>query len=170
MPFGKKFLPIVCCFLLWGCGYQLVGKKTHLPPGVDSIAIPTFKNRTLEPGIEISLTQSFLREFIQDRRVKVVDRNEADSFLEGVVKSIATYSSSYDRSGQALEYQTIIVIDATLKKRNGDILWRERDLTEKMWFQTSPSAVVSEANKAAAIQQIGKSMAERIRNRFFYNF
>ena len=167
----NTFLSIVCVGLvLSGCGYQLVGKETHLPPGVNSIAIPTFKNQTLEPGIEISLTQSFLREFIEDRRVKVADRNEADSFLEGVVKSFSTYSSSYDRSGQALEYQTIIVIDATLKNRNGEVLWRERDLTEKMWFQTSPSAIVSEANKAAAIQQIGKSMAERIRNRFFYNF
>lgn len=170
MPFGKRFLPIVCFFLLWGCGYQLVGKETHLPPGINSIAIPTFKNHTFEPGIEIPLTESFLREFIQDRRVKVVDRNEADSLLEGVVQTFSTRSASYDRSGQALEYQTTIVIDATLKKRNGEILWKERDLTEKTWFQTSPNVLVSEANKAAAIQQIGKSMAERIRNRFFYNF
>lgn len=166
----RKFLLFFYVLLLWGCGYQMVGKGTHLPPGLDSIAIPTFSNQTMEPGIEVPLTQAFLREFIQDRRIKVVDRKEADAYFEGVIKSFYTISSSYDRSGLALEYQTTVVFDVTLKKRNGEILWREKDLSEKTWFRTSPNVITNEANKAVAIQQTGESLAERIRNRFFYNF
>jgi outer membrane lipopolysaccharide assembly protein LptE/RlpB len=163
-------------FIIWiallplGCGYQLVGKETHVPPGLNSVAIPTFVNHTFEPGIEVPFTQAFLTEFIQDRRVKVLDRSEADSVLEGVIKSFSIYSVAYDRSGLATEYQTTVVIDLTLKKRTGEILWRENDISETRWFRTSYSVLITESNRAAAIQEIGRFMAERIRNRFFYNF
>jgi outer membrane lipopolysaccharide assembly protein LptE/RlpB len=166
----KKLFPILCMVLLWACGYQLAGKETHLPAGLNSIAIPTFVNQTYEPGLEISFTQAFLREFIQDRRVRVVDRREADSVLEGVIKQFTTTPVSFDRSGIATEYQTTVTIDLTLKKGTGEVLWREKDLSESRWYRSSSSALTSEANKAAALQQIGGFVAERIRNRFFSNF
>lgn len=156
--------------LFTGCGYRMVGKETHVPPGLTSIAIPTFINQTLEPGIEVPFTQGFLREFINDRRIRIVDRKEADSILEGVIKSFNIYSIAYDRSGLAIEYQTTIVIDLTLKKQTGEILWKEQDLSENRWYRTSLNVLISESNKAAALQQIGRFMAERIRNRFFHQF
>ena len=158
-------------FLLFtGCGYRMVGKETHVPPGLTSVAIPTFANQTFEPGIEVPFTQGFLREFIQDRRVKVVDRSQADSVLEGVIKSLQIYSVAYDPSGLATEYQTTVVIDLILKKRNGETLWVETDVSETRWYKASSAVLTSEFSRAAAIEQIGKYIAERIRNRFFYNF
>jgi outer membrane lipopolysaccharide assembly protein LptE/RlpB len=161
---------IIWIALLLGCGYQLVGKETHVPAGLTSVAIPTFANQTFEPGMEVPFTQGFLREFIRDRRVKVLDRNEADSILEGVIKSFQSYSVAYDRSGLATEYQTTVVIDLTLKRRTGEILWRENDISETRWFRASSSVLTGESNRAAAIQEIGRFIADRIRNRFFYNF
>jgi len=166
----SRLLSIICVALLLGCGYQMVGKETHVPPGLNSVAVPTFSNQTLEPGIEVPFTQGFLREFITDRRVRVVNRREADSILEGVIKDFQIYSVSYDRSGIALEYQTTVVIDLTLKKQSGEILWKEQNFSETRWYRTSTSVLISESNKAAAIQQIGRFMAERIRNRFFHQF
>ena len=110
-------------FVALGCGYQMVGKETHVPAGLNSIAIPTFKNQTYEPGIEVPFTQAFLREFILDRRIKVVDRAQADTVLEGSIRSFNIYSVSYDRSGFAVEYQTSVVLDLSLKKRTGGVLW-----------------------------------------------
>jgi outer membrane lipopolysaccharide assembly protein LptE/RlpB len=165
-----KVLSILCITLLGGCGYQMVGKETHVPPGLTSVAIPTFVNRTLEPGIEVPFTQGFLGEFINDRRVGVVDRREAASILEGVIKSFSIYAVAYGPTGVVSEYQTTAVIDLTLKKGTGEVLWTEKDFSENRWYRASPSVLASEANKAAAIQEIGRLMAERIRNRFFYNF
>jgi outer membrane lipopolysaccharide assembly protein LptE/RlpB len=161
---------IICVALLLGCGYQMVGKETHIPSNLTSIAIPTFLNQTLEPGVEVPFTQGFLREFINDKRVRVVERREADSILEGVIKSLNIYSVAYDKSGIAIEYQTTVVVDLTLRNRNGQILWKEQDLSETRWYRTTSSVLASESSKAAAIQQIGTFMAERIRNRFFYEF
>ena len=163
-------LPIIGMVLLMGCGYQMVGKETHVPPGLNSIAIPTFKNETFEPGIEIPFTQAFLREFIQDRRVNVVGRAEASCVLEGIVKFFTIYSVSYDRSGFALEYQTHVVLDIALKDRTVKVLWQEKDFTERTWFRAASSGLINEANKQAAIQEAGRLIAGRIRNRFFYDF
>jgi outer membrane lipopolysaccharide assembly protein LptE/RlpB len=157
-------------FLFTGCGYKMVGKETHLPPDVRSIAIPTFTNRTFEPGIEVPFTQAFLKEFIRDKRVKVLGRAEADALLEGVIKSFYIYSISYDRSGYALEYRINILIDLTLKKQNGEVIWSEKNFMETLSYLASSDVVISEANKSDAIQKIGRLIAERIRNRFFYNF
>jgi len=114
LPVIKK-LPLIFLFLfVWGCGYQFAGKDTHLPPGVTSVAIPTLVNQTVEPGIEIVFTQAFLNEFINDRRVNVVDRREADAILEGIIKSFSLASVSYNASGYALEYETIVAMDITV--------------------------------------------------------
>lgn len=165
-----KCFVILCLVLYAGCGYQLVGKETHVPPGLKSIAIPTFVNQTLEPGIEVPFTQAFLKEFIGDRRVRVSVRSEADSILEGVIKSFHIYSVSYDQSGLVLEYQSTVVMDVTLKKRTGEVLWVEKDFAETRWYRASSNVLINEASKNAAIQQIGRSVAKRIRDRFFYNF
>ena len=162
---------LLCFLLLSGCGYQMVGKETHVPPGLSSVAIPTFKNATYEPGIEVQFTQAFLREFILDRRVNVVDRAHADSILEGSIMDFRIYSVSYDQSGLALEYQTTVVLDLTLRDRAGKVLWEQKSFSETQWFRASSTSVlVNEANKQAAIQAIGRLVAERLRNRIFYNF
>jgi outer membrane lipopolysaccharide assembly protein LptE/RlpB len=148
----------------------MVGKETHVPPGLNSLAVPTFKNKTYEPGIEVPFTQGFLKEFIRDRRVNVVDRKGADSVLEGVIKSFSISSVSYDKSGFVLEYEVGVTLDFILKKRTGEVLWEEKNFFENQWFRASPNVLVNETNKAAALQQIGRFSAERIRNRFFYNF
>jgi outer membrane lipopolysaccharide assembly protein LptE/RlpB len=170
MLLWKKCLLLFCLLPVWGCGYHWVGKETHLPSGVTSIAIPTFINKTLEPGIEIPFTQAFLREFILDRRVKVVDRKEADSILEGIIIYYTFSVVSFDKSGLALEYQTNVIIDLTLKEPNGKILWRENNFSETTWYRTSSNVLTNEANKNAGLQETGRLMAGRIRNRFFYNF
>jgi len=166
-----KILPIICGVLITACGYQMVGKETHVPPGLSSVAIPTFKNGTYEPGIEIQFTQAFLREFILDRRVKVVDRAQADSILEGSIRDFRFLPVSYDQSGLVLEYQSTVLLDVTLKDRDGKILWQQNNFYETTWFRASSGSVlVNEANKQAAIQAAGRLVAQRLRNRFFSNF
>ena len=152
------------------CGYQMVGKETHVPPGLNSVSIPTFKNLTFEPGIEIQFTQAFLNEFVQDRRVKVVSRAEADSTLEGVVTDFRTYAVAYDVSGFVLQYQIGVTVNLALRDRTGKVLWEEKGLGETQWFRSSSVGVTNEAAKQVAIQKTARLMAERIRNRFFYNF
>jgi outer membrane lipopolysaccharide assembly protein LptE/RlpB len=168
---GEILLLVLCLVVLWGCGYHLTGKETHLPSDVNSIAIPTFVNNTFEPGIEIPFTQAFLNEFIRDKRVKVTDQEKADSILEGTIKALHTSSVSYSGGGLAEEYRVTVTVDVVLIRRGGEVLWRENSLSETWWYRTtSSSALVNEGNRFVALQNVGALMAERVRNRFFYNF
>ena len=166
----KRFFLIFCVILVAGCGYQLAGRETHVPTDVTSLAIPTFQNETFEPGIEVPLTQSFLREFTFDGRVKVRGSKEADTILEGKIKTFRIQSVSYDQSGLVMEYQVLVTVDLSLTKPSGEILWKEDNLTEARWYRASFGGVVNEASKNSAVQEIGKFMAERVKSRFFYNF
>jgi len=165
-----RWLSIICLVLLMACGYKMVGKETHVPAGLNSIAIPTLKNNTFEPGIEIPFTQAFLNEFIQDRRVKVVSRAEADAILEGVITDFTAWGVAYDKSGFVLQYAITVVVNLSLKDRTGKVLWEEKGWTENQWFRASSTGVTNEAAKQVAIQRTAGFMAERIRDRFFYNF
>ena len=166
----KRFFLICCVIPLVGCGYQLSGRETHVPPEVTSLAIPTFQNETFEPGIEVPLTQSFLKEFAFDGRVKVRGSQEADAILAGKVKTYRIQSVSYNQSGLVMEYQVLVTVDLVLTKRSGEVLWKEDNLTESRWYRASFGGVLNEASKNSAAQEIGKFMAERVKNRFFYDF
>jgi hypothetical protein len=148
----------------------MMGKETHVPPGLNSIAIPTFKNQTFEPGIEIPFTQTLLNEFIQDRRVKVVSRAEADCILEGAITYFTTAGSAYNTLGFASEYAVNVKINLSLKDRTGKVLWEEKNWGLSAWFLTQSVSVSNEAAKQAAIQKAAGDFAEAVRNRFFYNF
>jgi hypothetical protein len=56
-----------------------------LPDHVESIAIPTFVNRTLEYGAEEPLTAVFIHEFQQDGRLRIEKRDRADALLLGTI-------------------------------------------------------------------------------------
>jgi len=167
---GIRVLLILCMMSLVACGYQMVGKETHVPPGLSSIAIPTFKNKTFQPGIEIAFTQAFLNEFILDRRVKVTDRAEADSILEGAVVSFTAYPATLDASGFVLEYVMTVTVTFSLKDRAGKVLWGVNNASQTQWFQGSSVGPTNEAAKQVAIQKAAAAMADVILQRFFSNF
>jgi outer membrane lipopolysaccharide assembly protein LptE/RlpB len=184
-PGCRPALLALCALALWSCGYRLAGKETHLPAGIHSIAIPTFANRTFEPRAEVPFTQAFLREFIRDQRLKVVDRAQADAVLEGAITSIIFRSVSYDDKGVAREYRTHVTVDLTFRRREGEIIWRENNLTETRWFRTIGSgkdttntgameqgaqAELNDSSRFTAIAETAALVAERVRNRVFYNF
>jgi len=68
--------------LLAGCGYRL---GTVLPSDIRTIAIPTFVNKTMEPGIEMSITNEIISRFQIDGTLRVKELDEADSRLDGEI-------------------------------------------------------------------------------------
>ena len=68
--------------LLAGCGY---GTRGNLPSHIKTVAVPIFKNRTLEPGVESAITSGVVNAFSSGGRVRVVPLAEADAILEGEV-------------------------------------------------------------------------------------
>lgn len=66
---------------LAGCGYQLGAAKPAYLRDVQTLAIPTFKNNTLEPRIEVLMADTLIKEFQRDGTFEIVSDNTADAIL-----------------------------------------------------------------------------------------
>ena len=81
--------------LISGCGYYLVGTGNTLPPHLKSIAIPIFKNSSSQPEIHRELTSIILRSFINDGRLKVAKKDEADLLMKGALTYYDTRTAAF---------------------------------------------------------------------------
>jgi len=104
--FFRPFLAFLICGLLnTGCAYHFSSQDRRIPGGYDRIAVPMFKNRTFETGIEPFFTTAMLEELQRDNFSKVTNKDQAQVVLEGDITDV-----HYDR-GAALS-------DTELKDRN----------------------------------------------------
>jgi outer membrane lipopolysaccharide assembly protein LptE/RlpB len=67
-------LALLGAFLLAGCGYHVRGRETNLPPGIQSVAIPIFGNRTDLTGIETDVTRARSEEHTSELQSRTTDK------------------------------------------------------------------------------------------------
>ena len=72
-------LAAVALPVLSGCGYHTLGAATHLPPGVNTLAVPVFATRTESNGTETAMTEAVVREFMTRTRFRVETNSGADA-------------------------------------------------------------------------------------------
>jgi outer membrane lipopolysaccharide assembly protein LptE/RlpB len=87
----KKFFSaaiLVACFT--GCaGYHIGSVKPYYLRDVHTIAVPTFKNNTLVPRIEVLITDTVIKQFQQDGTYRIVGDDEADAILKAEIVGIS---------------------------------------------------------------------------------
>lgn len=78
------------CLLLGGCaGYHVGPSKPHFMEGIQSIAVPTFRNETLIPRIEVLVADTVIRQIQEDGTYKVASSPEtADAVLEAEIMQV----------------------------------------------------------------------------------
>ena len=77
------------CLALGGClGYHVGPVKPYYLRDVHTIAVPTFKNRTLVPRIEVLVTDTVIKQLQQDGTFQVANGDKADATLEGQIDRI----------------------------------------------------------------------------------
>lgn len=88
----KKFSLLVAplaLLLLSSCaGYQPGSSKPTAMAGVTKLAVPTFKNDTLEPRLEVLVTNALIKKLQMDGTYQIVPREEADAVLTGTISEI----------------------------------------------------------------------------------
>lgn len=130
---------------LGGCGYQWVGQSSLLPKDAQTIYVEPFINRSRDVGLEKELTSALRSEFYRRTQLRVVDASEqADIILSGVVRALETSVASVNRNDEVLQYQSVLVLDATLRRREpNEIIWRGQALRLADLQPGSRAAVVT---------------------------
>jgi hypothetical protein len=151
MKFFKKiilFTLIFCiCSFLLSCNDATLSKlsntnKNLLPTYVKKIAIMKFQDNFKKSLFQDKLYFSIKDKFTTDRRVEVVDienaDSEADAVLIGTISRYVLQPLEYDSNKSVTKYSLWIWVDISLydayTKR---ILWTENHLETKVEYNTS---------------------------------
>ncbi|MEI8293344.1 MAG: LptE family protein [bacterium] len=86
----KKSLPAVLAavFALSGCGYKLGEIRPTPMRSVRQLSVPTFKNNTYEPRIEVLFADTLVKRLQQDGTYRIVNSGQADAILHCTIIKI----------------------------------------------------------------------------------
>ncbi|HEY2574007.1 MAG TPA: LPS assembly lipoprotein LptE [Verrucomicrobiaceae bacterium] len=91
MKQAPLFFLALAFFLLSGCaGYHTGVNKPKQMAAVTKLAVPAFKNDTLQPRLEVLVTDAVIKNLQIQGTYKIVDVNEADAVLYGTIDDITS--------------------------------------------------------------------------------
>lgn len=89
MMHGKFFPAVLAVLALAGCaGYQVGSIKPTPMAHINTLAVPTFINQTLEPRVEVLLANTLIKQIQQDGTYKIADEKSADAIVECTLEEI----------------------------------------------------------------------------------
>ena len=119
------FGAVVIAFCLSGClGYTIGPVKPNYLSDVHTIAIPTFKNQTLIPRIEVMVTDTVIKQFQQDGTFKIGNDENADAILKAEISRV-TRAPARSQRGNVLsttEFNLVMRVKYRLVGRDGNII------------------------------------------------
>jgi len=118
----KALLTTLFCFALGGClGYHVGPVKPYYLRDVHTIAVPTFKNRTLVPRIEVLVTDTVIKQVQQDGTYQITNGDKADATLTGEISRITRAPARSQRGNVLLttEFSLVLVVKYWLTGRDG---------------------------------------------------
>jgi outer membrane lipopolysaccharide assembly protein LptE/RlpB len=138
--------------ILIACGYKVRSSVGKLPAGIQSIAVPTFKNHTAEYRIEQRITSALLKELASRTRIPVRSTEPgADAVLLGEIRSVNSNPVTYaaDAFGSAFVV-TVQVGVKLVRSSDRAVLWENSDFlfTERYVLTSKASNFFSEESPA----------------------
>jgi outer membrane lipopolysaccharide assembly protein LptE/RlpB len=146
--------------LLAGCGYKLGEIRPTPMRSVRTLAIPTFKNNTLEPRVEVLLADTVIKQFQQDGTYAIMSDNTADAILSCTLNSIERRSlrSVQNNVLATSEFEIILVVSYQVTDRvTGIVLMEGRVRGDSSFFadndlQTTERQAIPVAARAVALE------------------
>ncbi|HJV55840.1 MAG TPA: LptE family protein [Methylomirabilota bacterium] len=153
---------VLAALLVAGCGYSTRGS---LPDHIKTVAVPIFKNRTLEPGVESAITSGVVNACSSGGRVKVVPLDEADAILQGEVVGYSLDGLSFDTNANVRAYRLRLVLNVEFRDvRRSAMLWRQEGLSETSDFQVAGQVSDTIARGQGAVQQAAAEIGRKVVN------
>ncbi len=148
--------------LVSACGYHLTGTQNTLPPHLKTIAIPVFDNSSSEPDIHRNMTNVIRQSFINDGRLKVVNKSKADLVMKGLLNSYTLKAVSFDSNDVALAYYVALGVNIDVKDMVKRKQFLKQNFTTKWDFRTNVDVINSEAARQLALNDAYKELGNRL--------
>jgi hypothetical protein len=108
--------------------------------------VPTFKNRTLVPRVEVLVTDTVIKQFQQDGTFQITSDDKADATLTGEISHI-NRQPARSVSGNVLattEFNLALTVNFTLTARDGKPLAGPNDVIGSTSFFVSSDVTTDE--------------------------
>ncbi|MCP4724517.1 MAG: LptE family protein [bacterium] len=136
--------------------YSFTGKAL---PGIESVAIPLFEDRTAEFQIKEKLQAQLQTTFLEENIFKITSPNDADAVLNGVIVSVLDKPVSITDQVRASRTEVRITVRITLEEKKSGLVIFEQ--------QVSGIGHYTEVNEREdaldeAIEQLTTDIANRV--------
>jgi hypothetical protein len=158
---GLALLSVNCA------GYRMGADKPAAMASVQKLAIPVFKNKTLEPRSSVLVTNNVVKQFQMDPTYQISAVEDADAVLRGTILKFERRQARGFRTNtlRSRELEIKIWVDYEVEEKGtGNILLRgsAQGLTSvfpEENFQLSERQAIDEASRKAA-EEIVSRVAE----------
>ncbi len=148
-----------------GCGYHVAGHSSNLPAAWTSIAVPTFKNDTVQYRIEQRFTQAVIRELITRTKYHIVpDPSSADAVLQGEILSIDTSPVLFDaNTGQVTTTLVTVHARVTFVGANAEKpAYENKDMVFRSEYQIPSSVSTFFQQEDPALERMARDFASNL--------
>ena len=160
------YLPMAFALLgVTGCGYHTLGAATHLPAGVQTLAVPVFATHTEAYHTEVVLTQAVVREFATRTRLRVTpDTNgDPDAVLHGTILKETVEPLTYNASTQeSSSFLITVVVSVTLTGRDGKVLYENKNYVYRQQYQSTTNLSSFFEEDPAAVERLSREFARQL--------
>jgi Lipopolysaccharide-assembly len=143
----KASFATILCLVLSGClGYHVGPVKPYYLRDVHTIAVPTFKNRTLVPRIEVLVTDTVIKQLQQDGTFQITSEDKADATLNGEISRITRVPARSVRGNvlATTEFSLALSVRYSLTTRDGKPLAGPSETTGITSFFVSSDVTTDE--------------------------
>jgi outer membrane lipopolysaccharide assembly protein LptE/RlpB len=139
------FASLAAMFSLAGCGYQFQGSGSILPEDVKTIAIAPVENDTTIAGLGVRFGDELRSRFERYGVVRIIeDRGIADAILSARILNVDTQVRNVSGAEDiALDEELFITVAAELRRKSGQLLYRDPSMTVSDSFASVSDVVVT---------------------------
>jgi len=143
----KASLATILCLAISGClGYHVGPVKPYYLRDVHTVAVPTFRNRTLVPRVEVLVTDTLIKQFQQDGTFRITGDDNADATLSGEISRINRLPARSVRGNvlATTEFSLGLTVKYTLTARDGKSLVGPGEVTGTTSFFVTSDVTTDE--------------------------
>ena len=150
----RSFILLPLAFLavvFSGCaGYKIGPIQPKRLRAVQTIAVPSFKNDTLEPRVEVLMANAVIKQIQQDGTYRVVREKDADAILECTLDEIQRRPSRGVRGNllQTREYILVLRVTYRVMQRSTGVELDSRTVTgQTSFFVSGTNNIAADVNQ-----------------------
>ena len=158
-------LAAAVALLLPGCaGYHVGSDKPGRMENVKTIAVPTFRNLTLEPRSSVLVTNNVVRQFQLDGTYQIKDAQNADAVLRGTIRDFTRRQlrSARNNNLRTRELELLMTVDFVVEEAVTGNLLSKGTVTGSTSVFLDPNFQLSERQ---AIDDASRKMSEELVSR-----